>query len=262
MGSMRGSNPSPRPRASTPSVYSFNRSVSPSRARPTTYRSSAVDRSAPRKAVLPSTRSSCSSTDSRVTNELCIRGAQAVLKVGRPSPRSGTALESNVAAARPPYRNGTRRSRTVRVRSGTSTGRRSRRRVVAHDRREVTVRTSPAVLVVTGAIVAVLAGCVTPATRSSGQLSSHAVNIPSEPANGIRVRGRCDIAPGRSGMASHALIVRVDMGRCHLTHLGAVRVEVENQFNLVLGTQSTQLMLTTADGAQVRMSVVGDSDGR
>lgn len=124
------------------------------------------------------------------------------------------------------------------------------------------MQTSPAVLVVTGAIVAVLAGCVTPATRSSGQLSSHAVNIPSEPANGIRVRGRCDIAPGRSGMASHALLVRVDMGRCHLTHLGAVRVEVENQFNLVLGTQSTQLMLTTADGAQVRMSVVGDSDGR
>jgi hypothetical protein len=84
----------------------------------------------------------------------------------------------------------------------------------------------------------------------------------TEPANGIRIRGRCEIAPSMRPIASRALVVRVDTGRCHLTHLGTVRVDVEQQVNVVLGTQSAQLTLTTADGAEVQLSVVGDSDGR
>ena len=124
------------------------------------------------------------------------------------------------------------------------------------------MRTPSPVLRVPGALVAVLAGCVTPTVRSSEALSSHAVNIAPEPANGIRVRGRCQIAPSKPPVASGALIVRVEAGRCHLTHLGTVSVEVEQQLHVVLGTQSAQITLTTADGGRVRLSEVGASDGR
>jgi hypothetical protein len=41
-----------------------------------------------------------------------------------------------------------------------------------------------------------------------------------------------------------------------------VRVDVERQLNVALGTQRAQITLTTADGAQVQLSEAGDSDGR
>jgi len=135
--------------------------------------------------------------------------------------------------------------------------------VARHDRREVTVRAPDVtLLLLPGALVTILAGCVAPALRSSAPLSSHSVNIATEPANAIRVRGRCEIAASQPPVANGALIVRVDAGQCQLTHLGTVRVEVEQQINVVLGTQSAQITLTTTDGARVRLSAVGDSDGR
>jgi hypothetical protein len=89
----------------------------------------------------------------------------------------------------------------------------------------------------------------------------HGLTIATEPANGIRVRGRCEIAPSQPPIASRAFIVHVGAGLCHLTHLGTVRVEVEQQLNVVLGTQTAQLTLTTPDGSQLWLSSVGDSEG-
>ena len=117
-------------------------------------------------------------------------------------------------------------------------------------------------LLLPAALIVALAGCVTPATRSSTRLSSDAVTIATEPANGIRVRGWCDIAPSLRPIAREALIVRVDAGRCHLTHLGTVRVEVDQQFNVARGTRLAQLTLTTEDGAKVQLAAAGDADGR
>ena len=124
------------------------------------------------------------------------------------------------------------------------------------------MRTPPAVFVLPGAVFAVLAGCAAPVARTSVPLSRHSVSVGTEPANGIRVRGRCEVAPSLTPITSRAQIVRVDAGWCHLTHLGTVSVEVEQELNVALGTQSAQLTLTTADGAQVQLSAVGDSDGR
>jgi len=123
------------------------------------------------------------------------------------------------------------------------------------------VRTPPAVLVVPGAFLTVLAGCIAPAARSSGALSGHAVNIAAAPAHAIRLRGRCVIAPSQQPIANRTYIVRVAVGECHLTHLGMVRAEVEQQVNVALGTHGTQLTLTTADGAAVWLSAFGDTDG-
>lgn len=89
----------------------------------------------------------------------------------------------------------------------------------------------------------------------------HGLTIATEPANGIRVRGRCEIAPSQPPIASRTFIVHLGAGLCHLTHLGTVRVEVEQQLNVVLGTQTAQLTLTTPDGARLWLSSVGDTEG-
>src|SRR5215207_357625 len=112
-------------------------------------------------------------------------------------------------------------------------------------------------------VLMVQAGCLGAASASNqvfanrSMLESHPAPA-SRPIGGVDVRGGCDVIPAAPPtVARRDRLRRTDIGRCHLSHLGWVKVQAEQHFDFGARTESAQLTLTTADGDEIRASNVG-----
>jgi hypothetical protein len=89
------------------------------------------------------------------------------------------------------------------------------------------------------------------APRAGVQASRHVV----PPA--LPIRGACELAIQPAEPVSPGVIKQLDVGTCHISHLGRSTMVSDKIINLMTGTQTADVALTAANGDMIHASGKG-----
>jgi hypothetical protein len=105
-----------------------------------------------------------------------------------------------------------------------------------------------------------VAGCNTGSiTAPEPRLEPHSAQHPAQPGAqpAVPLRGSCDLEIQPAQPIGSGLIRQVDVGRCQLAHLGRSTLVSDKVINLVAGTQTTEIVITAANGDVLRGNGAG-----
>jgi hypothetical protein len=101
------------------------------------------------------------------------------------------------------------------------------------------------------ALGVILAGCDTGSIagfepQSEPHFAQHLAQHGAQPA--VPLRGSCEMEAQPPEPIAPGVIRQVDVGRCQLSHLGRSTLVSDKVLNLFAGTQTTEIVLTAANG--------------
>jgi hypothetical protein len=91
-----------------------------------------------------------------------------------------------------------------------------------------------------------------PAAHQTGMQASHHAAPPALP-----IRGRCEMAIQPAEPVSPGVIKQLDVGTCHISHLGRSTMVSDKIINLGAGTQNADVAITAANGDMLHASGSG-----